>query len=73
MYDICISERKIPVNMSDERAPLQSRENLPKQSAGGSKAKSSFGPEYPKGKRPWIILEFSLIVVDKVGPRVKDK
>ena len=52
--------------MSDERAPLQSRENLPSQSAGGSKTKSStsFGPDYPKGK---VILEFYLVIIDKVG------
>ena len=58
--------------MSDERAPLQSRENLPSQSAGGSKAKSStsFGPDYPKGK---VILEFYLIIIDNVGSKHKYK
>ena len=32
------------------RAPLTSRENIPSASAGHSKPKSSYGPDYPKGE-----------------------
>jgi len=39
-----------------------SRENLPKQSAGGSKPKSTFGPEYPKGgvSNRWTLEDFDI-------------
>ena len=32
------------------RAPLTSRENIPSASAGHTKPKSSYGPDYPKGE-----------------------
>ena len=43
-----------------QRVPLQSTENLPSQSGGASKAKSNYGPGYPKGNESLELLYHEL-------------
>jgi len=45
-----------------QRVPLQSTENLPSQSGGASKAKSNYGPGYPKGgpSNRWTLNDFDI-------------
>lgn len=48
--------------MSGERAPLQSRENLPGQATGSKPKTSNYGPGYPKGgvSNRWTLEDFDI-------------